>query len=446
MNKKWWCVVLISLGLSTGFALASERLDEMVEQIEEQVEDSSEQDLFIDAAEEYIQERDATLTVLAKWIEVNTEGDMQSEWENTVDDLSDVPGLSDISSSLNSDAAKALYDQFMDEEQEWVSALSVLSTAGHRDEIVALKIRLTNMTQKLEADWQKTLNDDGQLDTKELEAFRAVYEIYRGFINDCNASRERFKTAAKVMGEAAAKADKFLGTGTSSETDMVKAVGGAVKEGLDYLLKVESAVSSTLPTLEQYTDAELNTIVLFKKTRDDTELFMRDNNFDKMKTLYSEAEDELEAFAGTGTDAQQDDAEAFVDLVKGLLSKHVSEGEKIFNDFVAKHNLKFFGPIGPDIQENLLERQVWLTKADELRKLDLEEYLRDWRDESKEVIEVNLSLDGISDEERSLIEDALEANINELNNTLSEERFARFVEFFLGPYLASREELAEELE
>ncbi len=446
MNIKWWCAVLASVVLSAGFAFASERLDEMVEQIEEQVEDSSEQELFIDAVEEYIQERDATLTVLRKLIEANTEDDMQSEWESTVDDLSDMPGLYDISSSLTSDAAKALYDQFMDEEQAWVSALSVLSTGSHRDEMVALKIRLTNMTQLLETKWQGFLNDDGQLDDKELKAFAEVYAIYNRFISDCNASRERFKTAAKLMGEAAAKADKFLGTGTSSETDMVKAVGGAIKEGIDYLLKVESSVSATLPTLEQYTDAELKTIVLFKETREDTDLFIRENNFDKMKALYSEAENELGTIAGVGTSGQRDDTKAFVDLVKGLLSKHVSEGEKIYNDFVAKHNLKFFGPIGPEIKESLLETQVWLAKEDELRRLDLEEYLRDWRDENKEVLEVNLSLGGISDGEKSLITTELESAIRDMDNTLTEERFARFLEFFLAPYLASRAELADELE
>jgi hypothetical protein len=446
MRKNIWLVVFITLSLGFSYAFAGERLDEMVEQVEAQVEDSNEQSLLIDALEEYLQERDATLTVLAKLIEVTTEDDLQTEWESAVDDLSDMPGLYDVGSSLTSDAAKALYDQFMDEEQEWVSALSVLSTASHRDDMVALNIRLTNMTQQLETKWQGFLNEDGQLDEKELRAFADVYGIYNRFISDCNASRERFKTTAKLMGEAAAKADKFLGAGTSSETDMVKAAGGAIKEGIDYLLKVESSVSSTLPTLEQYTDAELKTIVLFKDTREDTELFIKENNFDKIEELFEEAQDELETFAGIGTDGQQDDAEAFVDLVESLLSKHVSAGQKIFNDFVAKHNLKFFGPIGPEIKESLLETQIWLAEEDKFRQLDLEEYLRKWRDETKEVIEVNLSLDGISDEERDLIETALESNINELNNTLTEERFARFVEFFLGPYLASREELAEELE
>jgi hypothetical protein len=443
MKKHLWLVGLLSLLLSLSYALASERLDEMVEQIEAQVEDSSEQELFIDAVKEYIQERDATLMVLRKLIEANTEDDMQSEWESTVDDFSDMPGLYDISSSLTSDAAKELYDQFMDEEQAWVSALS---TARYRDEMVALKIRLTNMTQLLETKWQGFLNADGQLDDKEIKAFRAVYDLYRGFINDCNASRERFQTATKLVGEAAAKADKFLGSGSGTETDMIKAIGGATKEGIDYLLKVEASISATLPTLEQYTDDELKVIVLFKETRDDTELFINENNFDKIEELFEEARTELASFANSGTDGQQGDTEPFIDFVEALLSKHVSEGEKTFNDFVKKHQNKFFGPIAPEIEEHFLERQVWLAEEDKLRELDLEEYLRKWRDESKEVIEVNLSLDGISEEERSAIAAALEPAIRELDNTLTEERFARFLEFFLGPYLASREELAEELE
>jgi hypothetical protein len=440
------CFLLTVLGVSLVYALSGDRLDEMVELIEEEVSDSAEQDVFTEAAEAYLQERDAVLTTLASLIAVTDDDEQASEWGSTVDDLSDIPELSDVGDDLSSEEALELYEVFMDEEQEWVSALSVLNTASYRDQIIALKVRLASMTELLETKWEGFLNEDGKLDQKELEMFADVYDLYRAFIEDMNAAREKVQTTLKAVGEAATKADKFLETGSSTETDLVKLAGAAIKEAVGFYVKAEGDIGKNLPTLEQLTDAELKVIVLFKETREDTALFIRENGFDKMKAIYTEAEDELKEFANVGTDGQQDDTEVFVDKVLASLSKHVSDGEKIYNDFVAKHNLKFFGPIGPDIKEALLEHQVWLTEEDEWRSLDLEEYLKEWRDDTKEIIEVNLSLSGISDEERERIEEALEPAIEEMDNALTEERFARFLELFLGPLIASRAELEEELE
>jgi hypothetical protein len=440
-----WFLLTVS-GMSLVFALAGDRLDEMIEMIEEEVTDSAEQDAFTEAVEAYLQERDAVLTTLASLISATDNNEQAGEWESTVNDLGDIPELSEVDDDLSSEEALELYDLFMDEEQEWVSALSVLSTVSYRDEIVALKVRLTSMTELLETKWEGFLNEDGKLDQKELEVFADVYDLYRNFIEDMNAAREKVQTTLKAVGKAATKADKFLETGSSTETDLVKLAGAAIKEAVGFYVKTESDIGKNLPTLEQLTDAELKVIVLFKETREDTKLFIRENGFDKMKALYTQAEDELKAFANVGSDGQQDDTDVFVDKVLSSLSKHVSDGEKIYNDFVAKHNLKFFGPIGPDIKEALLEHQVWLTEKDEWRSLDLEEYLKEWRDDTKEIIEVNLSLSGISDEERERIEEALGPAVEEMDNALTEERFARFLELFLGPLIASRAELEEELE
>jgi hypothetical protein len=440
-----WFFLAVS-GISLVFALAGDRLEEMTEIIEEEVADSAEQAMFLEAAAAYLQERDAVLTTLSSLIAVTDDDKQAGEWESTANDLSDIPVLADVGEALSSEEALELYDLFMDEEQEWVSALSVLNTASYRDEIIALKVRLATMTELLETKWKGFLDEDGNLDQKERQLFKDVYELYRGFIEDMNAAREKVQTTLKAVGEVAAKADKFLETGSSTETDLVKFAGAAIKEAVGFYVKTESDIGKNLPTLEQLTDAELKVIVLFKETREDTALFIRENGFDKMKVLFTQAEEELEKFASIGTDGQQDDSDVFVDKVLASLSKHVSDGEKIYNDFVAKHNLKFFGPIGPDIKEALLEHQVWLTEEDEWRNLDLEEYLKDWRDETKEIIEVNLSLSGISDEERERIEEALEPAIEEMDNALTEERFARFLELFLGPLIASRAELQEELE
>ena len=72
-------------------------------------------------------------------------------------------------------------------------------------------------------------------------------------------------------------------------------------------------------------------------------------------------------------------AAVFVDLLTNGLEAHLSEAGDTFNGFVARHNLKFFGPVGPDIRDLLVETEVWLEQAESVSDLDLESLLSTWR-------------------------------------------------------------------
>ncbi len=435
MKKSIWLIIFLSFFLAFNSALAGERLDEMVEAIEAAVEDPEEQEEFIEAVEDYIQFRDATLLALSSIIGSASESTMQSEWQSTVDDLKDLSYLYEAEGSLSSEAAIDLYDQFISEEQTWVSALSAMKTAYYRDEIIALRVRLFSMTQLLETKWQGYLNDDNQLDEKELRVFGDVSGIYSAYINDSNSKRETIRAAGQFIAEAATKADKII------PSDGIKLLGQVSKEGIGFLLKAESSITSSMSTLEQYMNDEMKVLVLFKGTRADTELFIKENNFDVMQGLYGLAEDDLETFAYTGTSSQQDDTEVFMNSTKGLLSKHVSDGKKIFDDFVVKHQFKFFGPLSPEIKLALLEESVWLSKDGEIKKLDLERFLRTWRDDIKKVIEVDLALEGISDDDRKNLEAELLPVLDEIKSKYNDDKIANVSNFFVAGLKAQRDKL-----
>ena len=146
----------------------------------------------------------------------------------------------------------------------------------------------------------------------------------------------------------------------------------------------------------------------------DTQEFVDDNGYDVMKALYDEAEGELEDFEGVGTSGQREDAEVFVNLLVDALEDRLAAGGNIFNAFVAKHNLKFFGPVGPDISEFLIETKTWLAETDRVSGLDLERVLATWRSDSNSFFGVSLTADGITDYEREFITEQLRDDLVEL--------------------------------
>ena len=417
MKKHLGFVVLLSLSLSLSYALASERLDEMVETIEEQLEEGEERDTFIESVEEYMEERNDALASLAELVAETDEGELRGQWDSIVQDIMDIPVLSDLDDELSSETALDLYNQFVDEERAWFLNLSQINPVAYRDEIVALRLRLATMTQLLEDKWEGLLNDDGQLDEKQLKVMADIYGIVAGLAKDSDASRQKLRDKAQAVAEVASSE-----TVSSSFPGPVGDLLTILVEAVKYYNTYKTTLEGLQPQVKDLTEKELGLLVIFNDTRRDTQLFVEGNNFDTMKALYGEAEDEIESFADVGTSGQQYDAEDFVDLVTDYLSKHVSEGETIYNNFVTKHNLKFFGPISADFKESLLETQVWLAEADKVRNLDLEEYLSALRDDANSFFGVNLSVDGITDEEREFIEGQLSSDLDALKKAIDENQ------------------------
>ncbi len=177
MNARRWLGVLMTCALSLGTALAGARLDEMKAMIESGLEVGEERDALLEAAKEYIDERDAALTTLKSLTESTNADALAGDWNDTVQDMLDIPVLVDVDDELTSEAALDIYNTLVDEERSWVYALSQINSVTYRDKIVSLKIRLSTMTEQLETQWQKLLNDDGQLDQKELEVMADINEI-----------------------------------------------------------------------------------------------------------------------------------------------------------------------------------------------------------------------------------------------------------------------------
>ena len=317
MNERrlaWTLLAIAALNLAYGLA-GSARLDEMKQAIEAQVEDGDERASFVEAVEGYIEARNDALTRLASFIADAGESEREGAWTSIIDDLGDIPELSDVDDELSSEAALALYDQFMTEEQAWVSALSVLETAAYRDDLIQLKLRLDNMTTLLEDKWKELLDDDGQLDQEERAAIAAISETYGRTAREMRDARERTRGYLNTLADVAA--NDMVGSFIPGVLgDIVGMLAQTVKAYNDY----RSAVETMQTQLKELSAQELKLLEGFLTTRKDTQLFVEQNGLDVMKAHYADADGELRAFTGVGTSAQRRDAEEFADQVRGALS------------------------------------------------------------------------------------------------------------------------------
>lgn len=80
MRSRWWCVLVAVLTLNFAFVFADDRLEEMQELIEERIEEGDERDAFLEAVEEYIEERNDALTDLVELIRNASEGELENSW------------------------------------------------------------------------------------------------------------------------------------------------------------------------------------------------------------------------------------------------------------------------------------------------------------------------------------------------------------------------------
>lgn len=424
VRRRWWIVMVAILTLNFGFVLANDRLEEMQEAIEERLEEGDERDAFLEAVEEYIDERNDALSDLVDLILNPSESEQEGAWRSIVSDLGYLPGLADADDDLESSEALYLYDEFIEQEEEWVSALSVLETAAYRDDMVALRIRLVTMTQLLETKWQGFLNDDGAIDEKQYQALADIYGILSEMAGQSDGKRKAVRDSIQIVADLLGQVDVIPGSVPGEVASAITQAIGVIGETVKIYNEYATAVEEIRPKVRELAGQELGLLVLFNETRKDTQLFVDQNGYDVMKDLFDEAVEELDDFEDVGTDGQQEDAGIVVDALVDALEDRLAEGGDVYNAFVAKHNLKFFGPVGPDIREYLVDTKAWLADTERVNDLDLEDVLSAWRSDVNSFFGVSLSASGITDYERQFLQEQLRNDLAALQREIDEEGVA----------------------
>lgn len=327
----------------------------------------------------------------------NPGNDQESRWVDRVKSARDSLGRS-VGEALRNvkdptDAAKNFRAVVQQEEDKVLAALEQAKAGAQRDLIVKNQHKVKEMTSLLDTKWEGILNLDNSYDELEKAAVNDLQQMVRELTHEISRDETSWLQQLVIA--------KQEGKG-KVVTGPMSAIRTSIKGSLEVLAKTTGKYKETKQRLKDGIRSESGGIFfLFKDVRRDTDTFLRENQFQRAKGAFDDARQGLDkAVSACTTSAQKDDVGRLAKDLLDTLSKHLSVTESTQNEFIKKHEKKFFGPVGPDIKKALNETELWRDWERSLISQDLDSLARKWREDANRLYELDSS--NFTDENRNL--------------------------------------------
>jgi hypothetical protein len=406
---------ILLLGLTQ--ADYDQRLSELKTELEKDTTfPQGERDKVLKSYASYLETRNGALRELTELVGNRDKGKKEEQQKNIVakigSKLTDIAReISPIASNTLFPGFAGLYKKFYIDEITFIERLEKSNFVKRRDQINELRVKIIELQDNLESKWQENLNIDKGLDERQTAAANEVKFQIGKFIEEMAEKNKTFtELTAKVV-------DK---TGVAGPiTEVLGKLGDVIDLSAENVLRVQKSIEERLRVYQSLVDYEKNgVLILFTETYLGTQKYIKENGYDTAKSYYALADTENKNLQENGTSAQRNDAKDFFDkTLRQLSDTNLRDMEDAFKAFIAKHENKFFGPIGPDIKEQLLETRSWERYKSELEGLDLESKLRRWRDDNEERF-LKLNLTDTTEVNRKRIKDFLELHFKKLNDAI----------------------------
>lgn len=407
MNKRRTSFVISFVALlGMAFAAYDVRLAELRIQVKDDPKlTESDRTTLTKTFEEYLLERNKGLNDLLEILRKSGIDKQTDNFRSRIDNLSREVGRRNSDMSRLPISAYNVYQEFLFNEGFFLERLKKTTMPEYRDTIVKLNGDLGVYTAGLEVEWQGLLSNDQNYDDQEKAIARDLKETIESAIRQVATERKEWleyvvKGASMVPVPGA---------------DVIASIAGkASKKAASYLSDKMQYVQRRIndyKALANYEETGIN--VVFGDKYQSTKQFIEKNGYKAAVNAYEKAKDEIRNIYENGTPAQKADGKEFADLALKILSDQLAEMEKTFRTFVVKHEGKFFGPVGPDLTEALVEVRQWEKEADDMKRLDLEGTLREYRNELDKTF-INIDWAQISEGQREAIKTAITKELNNL--------------------------------
>lgn len=345
------------------------------------------------------------------------------------------------------------------EERRYFESLAALKLGEMRDELFGKIAALKTFTDGLQRKWDETVVNNQSLLRVEQEATEEISRAVDTGVERAKALtvglqglpgkiEDRFKEAKKageagiaqiwvqlggnaewgevggkeVMYLAVDKAKSLLTGMVASQVPVV--LDGVTKGQMEQVkefaeMQLAQMKAKAAEQLDKYRQAirqqTQGVAVLFSVTRKDTEEFARSNDFEAGKKIYLQMREALDRWiAGLPSDGLKSDAGEFAQACLDAVSVHLKRMEETFNDFVSRNRARFYGPVGPEIVEQLAQTESWRRHEDTLFGKGLETHLRTFRDASRQFLDYDINY---VFERNSSIPDAMPAELKQVYQT-----------------------------
>jgi len=414
----------------------------------------------------YLDARKAALEKLWKIVEEGSEDkrDQAKEWENEVTTMRGTANtcLGHALDSVREPTVWALAfvnTTFAEEDAFW-ETLRTQNAGQARDFVLQCKTMIAELTKSQDAKWKQMLDDDNNgfdeqekrqiADLRKLveDSARELAEKHRTFTEGCIGVAKRVskvKYELKIIGKCLEKIEephlKVIGVVISEVT---KLTDEFVKYHLPLLEAMMENFQKRSGEYKTLTEREGAAFVIYQQARALVKEFLDKNPFDLAKEKWRRSQQEFgSARSGLKSAGQQSDWDALGAGIMSRLSAHLDGTQKVYEEFVRRHEGIFFGPIKQEIKEALAEVRQGEQEVRWWLDQDIDGRLRRW---TSEVDALSRALDDgwECQKERDKAKELLKEHIEKLMATLKRAE-NQMSDSFLE-LLFRRENLARRLE
>jgi hypothetical protein len=377
------------------------RKREVLEELDKQGYDEATRNEFTKVLESYFAQREGRLNNLLGILEPSDDY-RHAQW---IDKAKDAAAMAH--DAISRDKKSMWLAKISNEEHTFFFKLMTSQVAPQRDEMVKKTQALQKAEKEFEEKWKKIRDADNQIE----ERMKKIALEYEEILNDA----AKFAASAEMESKEALR-KKVLVAFNAVNLGIVEVIIKGAIRAID--LKRDLAGQRKLEIFALLSREE-GVFATFKEARQMVKEFLDETSYPKVKDAYDRAEEAAKALEGQMLSAgQKDDAKDFGSALKSELEKVFRKAEDAYKEFARKHEYLFFGPLGGNYYQELMEDDFWKERSSKWKssKHDIDDLLRErtLACGDDQVLEVSLDSDGISPEDRKKIREALETHCRDL--------------------------------
>lgn len=295
------------------------------------------------------------------------------------------------------------------EEHAFALRIYRCEVAKHRDRMVAQSEALELAKKEFDAKWRRIKEQDAKIDEK----LKKAADAYEKILNESAHAAAKVEKDARAklvdqVGEVVGVALKFVDLGT---------VETIIKQGIKALSKALDDLGGRRLEIFALLSLEEQVMASFKEAREIVDEFLADNGYPEIKEAWADANKAAESLEKQMlTDGQRRDAAELGKALKDELARVFSAAERSYKDFARQHEHLFFGPLGSGYVQELMEDDRWKEHSREWQeqRRDFDDLLRERALAISDGKVLEVSLNGLSEEQRREVRRKLESGLREL--------------------------------
>lgn len=379
------------------------RKRELIDQLKTKGYDQPTVDEYTKVLENYISQRDGRLDNLLELLEPS-ENNTHAQWLERCKE-----GAAAAQDAISRDKKSLWLAEIGNEEHTFWFKLMISQAPAKRDLMVQQTKALQKAEKEFEEKWKTIKDADNQIEERMRKTALEYDEILS------SAARIAADTEKEVKEKASDTFRKVLTLGLAAVD--LGLIEYALKGAASALgIKISEAESRRLE-IHALLSREEGVFATFKEARQMVKEFLDETSYPRIKDAWDGAEAAASALSAEMlTSGQKDDANAFGSAVKNEIKKVFSKAEDAYKEFARKHEHLFFGPLGGAYYQELMEDDFWKDRSSKWKqsKYDIDDLLRERTLEASEDKVLEMSLSGMTEDDKRMVYDRLKNHCQEL--------------------------------